>query len=246
MVGVRQVSVDGRSLAAERLAARGGESGCEPALPPLVKARTERLLAAGLMGVRRCADTVFVAYQTRSSLYVPGGDFGRSRPVEYALASASSNSRIAHAVLETEERTMCGRDFDVELTDYRKPGDLGGEEPNCRVCRESLRRRAAALQGGMRRKLPRMGCRHCGSLNFRHAVRRRAVDRCSIRLGKDGELVYDLDEAPRTRVESTEITCSGCRRPVTEKDLVRGIYAPRKNALSRPRIKKTRPVKTGA
>jgi hypothetical protein len=178
-------------------------------------------------------------------LYVPGNDFDRSRPVEYALAAASSSSRIAHVVLETEERTLCGRAVDVELTDYRKPGDFGGMEPNCRVCREALRRRAASLQGVLRRKLPRMGCRHCGSLNFKHVVRRREADRCAIRLGKDG-LVYDLDEAPRSRVESTEVTCSGCRRQVTEKDLVRGIYAPRKNALGTSRVKSSRPAKSAA
>lgn len=168
-----------------------------------------------------------------NSLNVFDEGLGRLRTVEYALTGASPKSRILHAVLETDEKTLCGRDFDVELTDYRKPGDPGGDEPNCRPCRKALRARAASLQGKDRRELPRMGCRHCGSVNFRQAIRRREVDRCSIRVDENGKLHYDLDEAPRTRVESIEVTCAGCRRAMTDKDLVRAIYAPRPSARRR-------------
>lgn len=181
---------------------------------------------------------------SRNPLHIFDDELNGPRVIEYALASASNNSRIGHAVLETEEKTLCGRAFDVELSDYRKPGDPGGEEPNCRVCRRALRRRADRLQGVFRRELPRMGCRYCGSSNFRHIVRRREVDRCFIRLDGDGKLHYDLDEAPRRQVESIEVTCLGCRRPVTENDLVRAIYAPRPDALGTRRGR--RRVKTAS
>jgi hypothetical protein len=156
--------------------------------------------------------------RSRNGARIVGGS-GRLRLAVYWLATVGSRGTKTHALIEGEERTVCGCVVDYELSEELIAGC--GDEPNCRRSRAEIRRRAQALDpDALRRPRPeRMLCPRCLRANLKLTVREVSVDRCVV-LREEGEFVYDVDGDPKTRDEERTIECLHCGAQLAEADLV--------------------------
>lgn len=152
-------------------------------------------------------------------LRVPGRS-GKWRPAYYWVVYAPGRGTKTHAQLETNERTICGREVELELGEEQTPGQPNAVEPNCRVCRAAVRRRARLLDLKRKPAPERLYCPRCKSTDMVLTLRENSVDRCVVVLD-EGKLVYDVDGDPKRRVAERRLECWQCRTVVAPKDLLR-------------------------
>lgn len=190
-----------------RMAATGCEPGGCKALTP----------AAGK------ADTRAVSQHTNAEVR---GSAGTLRPAVFWLVYAPGRGTKTHAVIEGNERTICGRAADYEVSDEEYVlGGSGGQEPSCRPCRQTIRRaRAGDPSLSARFRPERLLCPRCLRGDMTLTVREVSVDRCAVLLDQ-GVLVYDVDGDPKHRVEERRLECRRCNTVLAEKDLIRASAA---------------------